>query len=319
MACVFLSYSHADEALRDQLENHLSGLKRQGVISIWHDRRVGAGEELHGQIHARLDEAEIILLLVSSDFIASDYCFDIEVRRAMERHEAGSACVIPVILRPCDWSGTPFRKLQAIPRDGKPIVKHATLDDGFLDVVQAIRGAVDRIKGDSDSAIPAPVAAPGTASDSQLRSSNLRIRRRFSDRDRHTFVMDALETIGSYFENSLNELEARNEGVETHFRRIDVNRFEARAFVGGQQRSRCGIWMGDEWGSDGLFFSFGGVGRGNSYNESMSVEDDGTSLFLKPLGMASYGQHRDRQFTQVGAAEYFWGLFIEQLRQSEEY
>ena len=105
---LFYSYSHKDEELRDQLENHLAMLKREGVISGWHDRRISAGQEWDGEIDDHLNSVEIILLLVSSDFLASNYCYDIEVKRAMERHEAGEARVIPIILRPCDWQRAPF-------------------------------------------------------------------------------------------------------------------------------------------------------------------------------------------------------------------
>ena len=111
---VFFSYSHRDEEMRDELEKHLTILKRDGVITTWHDRRIGAGSEWEGQIDEHLNAAEIILLLISVDFLASDYCHDIELRRAMERHEAGEARVIPVILRTVDWKGAPF---------GKPIGK----------------------------------------------------------------------------------------------------------------------------------------------------------------------------------------------------
>src|SRR5437762_917707 len=101
MAILFFSYSHKDEGLRDQLEIHLAMLKRQGFIETWHDRRISAGEILDHAVSENLESADIILLLVSPDFLASDYCYDREMMRAMERHEAGLSAVIPVILRPC--------------------------------------------------------------------------------------------------------------------------------------------------------------------------------------------------------------------------
>jgi hypothetical protein len=139
---VFFSYSHKDEELRNELANHLSILKRQGVIKDWYDRQIGAGTEWKDQIDTHLENARIILLLVSSDFLASDYCYDIEVRRAMERHEAGEALVIPVILRPVDWQGALFGKLQALPRDDKPVTSWPNRDEGFLKVAAGIRAAV---------------------------------------------------------------------------------------------------------------------------------------------------------------------------------
>ena len=102
MAELFFSYSHRDEVVRDELETHLVMLKRQDVIETWHDRRIVAGDEFDGQISEHLENADIILLLVSPYFLASNYCYDVEMKRAMERHEQGTARVIPVITDPCD-------------------------------------------------------------------------------------------------------------------------------------------------------------------------------------------------------------------------
>ena len=312
---VFMSYSHVDEDLRNELEKHLAALRRQGAITTWHDRRIAPGDELHGQISNQLDSADIILLLVSADFIASDYCYDVEMSRALERHHRDEARVIPVILRPCDWKRTPFGGLMAVPEDGDPIVKHATLDDGFLEVAQAIRRVADAANTGSPVAEPAELAA--TRADTAQpgpRSSNLRIKTEFTDRDLHSFLSESFEYVARNFENSMNELQARNDRVETDFRQVDADRFEARTFVGGEERAVCGIWRGGTLGADGIYYSSGGLGNGNSFNESMSVSDDGYTLFLKPLGMAHFGQAGDAPLTMQGAAEYFWSLFVERLR-----
>ena len=128
MISLFFSYSHRDESLRNELETHLSVLKRQGVIQTWHDRRITAGSEVDSSISENLENARIILLLVSSYFLASDYCYDIEMSRAMEKHQEGSARVIPVILHPCDWQNAPFGALRATPTDGKLISMFANQD-----------------------------------------------------------------------------------------------------------------------------------------------------------------------------------------------
>lgn len=136
---LFFSYAHKDEGLRDELATHLKMLQRQGVITAWHDRQITAGSEWAGAIDAHLNSAGIILLLISPDFIASDYCYDIELTRAMERHEAGEAVVIPVILRPVDWTGASFGKLQALPKNAEPVTRWSDRDDAWLNVVQGIR------------------------------------------------------------------------------------------------------------------------------------------------------------------------------------
>jgi len=140
---LFYSYSHKDNALRDKLEEALAMLKRQGLIAEWHDRRISAGEEWKGAIDKNLDEAQVILLLISFSFLASDYCYDEEMKRALDRHERREAKVIPIILRPCDWQGALFGKLQALPRDGKAITSWSNRDEAFTDVALGIRRAVE--------------------------------------------------------------------------------------------------------------------------------------------------------------------------------
>ncbi len=142
---VFFSYCHADETLRDELAKSLKLMERQGVISGWHDRQIGAGNEWEGQIDEHLNSAAVILLLVSSDFINSDYCYDVEMKRAMERHASGEARVIPVIVRDCDWTTSDFGKLQALPTDGKAVMSRNwhNADEAFTIVAKGIRAAVE--------------------------------------------------------------------------------------------------------------------------------------------------------------------------------
>lgn len=136
---VFCSFAHADESLRQELERHLSLLRHQDLVSDWYDRKIDAGSDWAEQIDDHLEVADIVLLLISSDFLASDYCMGIEVKRTLERHRAGEARVIPVILRPCDWQTAPFGRLQALPRGGKPITTWQDRDEAFTDVVRSLR------------------------------------------------------------------------------------------------------------------------------------------------------------------------------------
>lgn len=143
---LFCSYSHKDEELREQLGKHLSSLKRQGYIQEWHDRKIGAGREWEREIKENLETAKIILLLVSSDFLASDYCYDKEMMRALEKHQAGEARVIPIHVRQVDWSGSPFSHLQAFPKNAKAVTSWANQDEAWTDVVKAIREAVEKMQ-----------------------------------------------------------------------------------------------------------------------------------------------------------------------------
>lgn len=140
---IFLCYAHEDEPLLNKLKMHLRPLQRESLINIWHDRAIGAGAEWEREIASHLDTAQIILLLVSPDFINSDYCYGVEVERALVRHEAREASIIPILLCPVDWQGTPFGKLQALPRSGKPVVSWSNHDEAFFDVVSDIRKIVE--------------------------------------------------------------------------------------------------------------------------------------------------------------------------------
>jgi internalin A len=147
---LFYSYSHKDEELRNELETHLKILERTGVIHGWHDRKITAGEEWKGKIDENLEKADIILLLVSADFIASDYCYDIEMKRAMERYKAKEARVIPVIIRDVNWTKAPFAKLQALPKEAKAVIKWRNRDTAWLDVskgIETVAGEILRQKG----------------------------------------------------------------------------------------------------------------------------------------------------------------------------
>lgn len=142
---IFYSYAHEDEALREQIEKQLSLLKWQGIISAWHDRKLLAGQEWAGEIDTHLNTADVILLLVSPDFMASEYCYGVEMKRAMERHESGEAIVIPVILRPVYWQGAPFGGLQALPADARPVTGSSwhNLDEAFFNVAEGLRRIIE--------------------------------------------------------------------------------------------------------------------------------------------------------------------------------
>lgn len=143
---VFFSYAHEDEKLRDELAKHLKLLERQKVIKAWYDRDITAGEEWRHTVEQQLNTAQVILLLVSADFLASDFCWSVELQRAMEQHEAGEARVIPIILREVDWYSAPFGKLQALPKNAEPVVNWANLDQAFTDIAIGIRNVVESLR-----------------------------------------------------------------------------------------------------------------------------------------------------------------------------
>lgn len=313
MINVFFSYSHKDEELRNELEIHLSALKRQGAISTWHDRRIDAGDEFVGKINECLESADIILLLVSPYFIASNYCYEVEMKLALEKHERGEARIIPVILHPCDWHSTPFGKLMAVPMDGKPVSKYPNMHDAFLEVTKAIRSVAEKITGsvvtDDLTAISPSTSLP--VRELTPRSSNLRIKKTFTDRDKDKYLEDAFEYIANFFEGSLSELVRRNSDVEGSFKRIDTNRFTGTVYIAGKAVSRCKICCGGRRSfMSGITYSMSDSLDENGFNEQLSVEDDGYTLSLRSLGMIQSKE----AMTVEGAAEYYWEILIKPLQ-----
>ncbi len=328
MIRVFLSYSHVDENYRNELQKHLMSLQHQGIVESWYDRRIVAGEQWANCIDDELRRADMILLLVSSDFIASRYCYELEMTEALARHESREAVVMPVILRPCHWEGLPFGKLQAATRDGKPAEKYPSLDDAFLEITKSIETVAKRLATQSIGTIATPSTTLGFLGNigttqsahresSLPRSSNLAITKTFSDHDRDTFVIAAFNHIASLFEGSLEELKQRNPEVNIRFERVNTRSFEAAIYLNGKQISKCGIWLGNSFasrGSSSLIYSNSGLGQGNSYNESMSVKDNGNMLGLEPMGM-SMSQSLKQPLTNQGAAEYYWSMFFKPMQQ----
>ncbi|MDN2713662.1 toll/interleukin-1 receptor domain-containing protein [Janthinobacterium sp. SUN120] len=334
MPKLFFSYCHVDEALRDRLEVHLSLMKNQGLIETWHDRGITAGSNLTAAIDENLESADVILLLVSADFLASWYCYSVEMKRALERHDMGMARVIPVILEPCDWYSAPFGKLLAVPKDGKAVTTWANQAEAWTDVVRQVRKAVEEVARANAAARASPAASqepalgwgeglsdlassagPGLASSESPRSSNLRLKKEFSDFDRDKFLHDSFEYMGKFFNASLEEVASRNPGIQVRFQPHGNEWFAAVIYREGKAVSECSVRVGGLGGrSQGLTFSYSINGAVHSFNEMLTVDADSQSMYFKALGMQHNRSVQDAQLSEQGASEYFWGMFIDRLQ-----
>lgn len=149
-ARIFVAYARQDASLKDELLRHLSCLRNQGRLVHWDDHDIGLGQEWDGEIGRRIEEADVILLLLSQHFFASDYIGSQEIPRALVRHRAGRAVVVPVLVRDCHWQGSALGVLQGLPRDGKGIAGRHNRDRAFAEVAKEVdrlvRALVDRDK-----------------------------------------------------------------------------------------------------------------------------------------------------------------------------
>ncbi|HFE2025397.1 TPA: toll/interleukin-1 receptor domain-containing protein [Klebsiella pneumoniae] len=318
MTTLVFSYSHADEAQRNELEKHLSPLKRMGKITTWHDRRIVPGQEFERQIDHYFSEAEIILLLISSDFIASDYCYQVEMANALERHKKGDAVVIPVILRECAWHQLPFGSIMAATIDGKPITKFASHDEGYVQVVDAVSRAIAAMearKPQQSTLVPAQPLVSTADTVFTPRSSNLSLPKSFTDLDKDRARREGFEYVARYFANSLDELKKRHAGLDVDFHRPDADSFTCAVYINGSKVGQCGVWLGSRhMGFGDICYSQSGVTH-NSCNESLSVADNGQTLGFHALMGFGYGNSRESLLTNEGMAEHLWDMFFNSVKQ----
>lgn len=142
---IFYCYAHEDRKFRDELDKHLGILKRLEKITVWYDREIQAGTEWEREIEQHLGASHIILLFISANFIHSDYCYGVEMQKALELHRLGRAYVIPILLRPVDWRDAPFAHLQMLPSEARPVTSHrwGSRDEAYYNVAQNIRTVVE--------------------------------------------------------------------------------------------------------------------------------------------------------------------------------
>lgn len=145
---VLLCYAQEDEDEIVELAIHLGALRRQGFFDVWYRSEISGGVEWRQVTDERLITAHIIVLLISQYFMNSDYCYCVEMARAMERHEQGTARIIPVILRPVYYQRAPFAKLKPLPTNRKPIKSWRNQDEAFFDVAEGIRKAAEELHGE---------------------------------------------------------------------------------------------------------------------------------------------------------------------------
>lgn len=305
----FISYSHRDENALDRLCVHLTTLKRDGYITEWSDRMILAGDDLDDTIEKELENADIFLLLVSPDFIASDYCVGREMRRALERHKNGQARVVPIIVEPCDWKSMDnLCQLRAIPKDGRPISKWPNPNDAYLDIAQELRRIIDA-KNSEASAIKAHEPAPATDRKEQPK---YKAQREFDEIDRSEFRDEAFLTIKNYFEQKVLEINFLN-GLRGRFVVRSATSFGATIVNRGIRHGTAHITVNrrsSDFPLGDIYYSFTENAPENSANGWFHISSDDYKQFLAATTMLFGTEPGPLNPDQ--AAEYLWNQFIKQ-------
>jgi TIR domain-containing protein len=311
MATAFISYSHRDEVFRQELETHLAPLQRQGLLSVWHDRRITAGDPLDEAISENLESADLILMLISADFVASEYCYAREMTRALERHEAKAARAISVICRPCDFHGLPFARFVLLPTDANAVSSWTDRDAAWVDVVRGIRRVLKAAAGAQKSPAQLNLEADARPAPAAQRP---RLPRRTTDLQMDSFSRNAMRDVGTFFQKELDMLEMRDPTWKGEFRQIDANRFTGQVYLDEKEVASCTIFRGG-MGPRTIHYSQGVISTANNWNEALTVEADEGGPYLKPMGMAMHfrGQ-RPNRMEPFDAAQFLFEMLMDQAR-----
>ena len=199
MSKAFISYSHADESIVDRLHKHLAQLRREDKITTWVDKQILAGTDLDDDISNSLKGADYFLAIVSADYLSSNYCFEKEFKEALKLHEKKNLQIIPIIAEPCDWKTSPFGKMKAIPKDGKPISEWTNKEAALLNVTDELRRLVDSKKFPTVERNHNQTFNPGI-------TRRVKVKRDFTKVDIMDFRDESFKIIKDYFKESLKEI-----------------------------------------------------------------------------------------------------------------
>lgn len=306
MTTGFISYTHADTELKDQFVRHLAPLRREGLIDVWQDAMLRPGEHLDPTVQAALAASDLVLLLVSSDFIHSEYCYEQEMMRAFARQRAGTARVVAVILRPCQWKGVPVGEGQtlshfvALPKDGLPVTSWLDRDAAFDNAAGAIRDMLRNPAAGGRAERPSAPQAEGAAAfsppmtPSRTTGGLLQLRTKPTDLDRDRFIRSGFSATAALFEARLAELKSSDPRIETDFERIDSRSFAASVYLEGKRVGQVGIWHGGDFFQDALCLSYdGAASTRNSMNEWLSLTETKTGLAFTAANARSTSSTRN--------------------------
>lgn len=307
----FISYSHRDTATLDRLHVHLAMLRREDLIEEWFDREILPGSSIDGDINQKLEECGLFLLLISPDFLHSDYCYEREMKRALERHELGEARVVPIIVEPCEWKKSPLGNLKVVPRDGLPISEWTNANNAYLNVVQELRRILE-VEQSRPQTAPTQVY-PTNEVRPALSTRRYRVTREFDEIDRAEYREKAFEQIRSYFDRALKELEAIDD-LRGRFVPLSPTSFGATIVNRARSsRSTAHITVHRQQGGHGLgdiYYSFSENSAPNTSNGGFSLDSDEYELYLTN---GSFGfRKKEERMTPIQAAEHLWTEFLEQ-------
>jgi hypothetical protein len=323
---LFYSYSHDDEPFLVQLEKHLAFLKRLGLLSGWYDRQIRPGREWPAEIDHNLETAHIVVLLVSAHFLASDYCYQIEMQRALQRQAAGECCVVPVLLKPADWKGAPFAHLQALPGNGCPVTSWANPEEAWLDVARGIRALCEPVAAQPIIGCAAGGTAADFASKFYLYASEPKIDMIFSQLPRQVKEELCRELRLGFDECNGSSRFAKLAAVDRYLRtRVGVGSCDApQAYFAGSLPMKSTIleekyvYFGGTSGNQAVALVGSPRNLLGQGKEQPGGRSRGFSAYLNPMILRSFATHANGEIeprTANEATEQEFGYYVRWINQ----
>jgi hypothetical protein len=295
----FISYSHRDEKFLDRLHKHLAMLRREGAIDVWVDRRIEAGGKIDKEVAGALESSDLFLALVSPDFLDSNYCYEQEMQSALARSVDGSLRIVPIILEPCDWQASPLSQFKALPKDGHPISLWSNENVALLDIVTELRKLLTtherhepRLAGTEPSV------------------RRFKVKREFDAIDKAEFRDAAFETIRSFFEASIKEINQVGEPLKARFEQMSQTAFTCTIVNRAKRDGEAHITVHNQKkrGLGDLTYNFSAHAESGSANGMANIEVDEFQLFLR---LDSFARQSERKLTADEVARVMWADFMQ--------
>ncbi len=299
----FISYSHKDEWALEKLHGHLAPLRREGKIDEWFDRKILAGENIDSQISRGLETSELFLPLISPDFIASAYCWEREMKYALDKHAGGTVRIAPIIVEPCDWKQTPLGKLKALPCDGMAIAEWPNRNSAFLNVVTELRRILIDYETNTEN------NAKNITRHHLTSRNKIKIKRDFDKIDIDEYRDKAFEKFQEYMRHSIDEINM-NESIRTRFKILDDSKFSCTV-INKLKKNSIGYLTvtkrNNSIGFGDITYSYSEDSSSTSANGAYSIGTDDYEIFLKGI----FGASSDIRITVEEGAQELWKQLLE--------
>lgn len=306
----FISYSHMDEHALERLTKHLVMLRRDGAIDEWFDQKIGAGGEIDSEISENLEKCDLFIALISVDFLSSNYCYDRELKRALERHDQGTMRVLPIIVQPCEWKASPLARLKVLPKDGKAVADWTNENTAWLDVVGQIRRIAEELSNGRSEPQIAISAKP-------IATAKYRVKRDFDEIDKLEFRDRAFSEMLDYFLKASEEI-GGIEHVKSKFSRMSDTSFTCTVVNKSRDRGVAHITVhaaSQRHSFGDISYCFQERAAPGNANGWFQIEADDYELHLK---QHAFVRDEKAKFSSIEAAEVLWRELIEKAGISYE-